>query len=316
MTLQQASQESMLTHEPRVSFIILNWNSFEVTLACLLSLRKLDYNNVEVVVVDNGSVDFSADKLAEAAPEIRLIRNPTNLGFAAGCNVGMRNALSRGADYVLLLNNDTIVAPDFLSQLVRVAESDSKIGALNPKILFFDRPDLLNYAGGVHKRWRLYPITIGLFQRDDGRYDEIREVSFLTGCALLIKSEVVRKIGVFEEVYFHFYEDVEWSLRAVQAGYKGVYVPTAKIWHKEHYVTDKNQADGFIEFHLARNNVIFVRKHLPLRLWPVKIPFFGAWMVYRTVVFAFRSDWKKVTSLYQGFWSGCRMRLPKENTAL
>src|SRR5258707_7394070 len=94
----------MLTHEPRVSFIILNWNSFKVTLACLLTLRKLDYNNVEVVVVDNGSVDFSADKLAEAAPEIRLIRNPTNLGFAAGCNVGMRNALSRGADYVLLLH--------------------------------------------------------------------------------------------------------------------------------------------------------------------------------------------------------------------
>lgn len=302
--------------EPRVSIIILNLNSHEVTLDCVLSLRKMDYQNFEVVLVDNGSVDSSPEKIVEGAPEIRLIKNETNLGFAGGNNVGMRDAIHRGADYVLLLNNDTIVAPDFLSQLIQVAGSDSKIGALSPKILFFDRPDQLNYAGGIHKRWRLFPKTIGLFQRDDGRYDEIREVSFLTGCALLIKAEVVRKIGVLEEVYFHFYEDIEWSLRMVQSGYKGVYVPKAKIWHKEHYDTNRNHANGFIEFYLARNNMIFVRKHLPLRLWPFKMPWFGAWMVYRTLVFAFRADWEKVTSLYKGFWSGCRTRLPKEDTTL
>jgi len=302
--------------EARVSIIILNWNSFDATMECLKSLRNLDYRNFEVVVVDNGSVDSSAEKLGESAPEIRLIKSQTNLGFAAGCNVGIRDVLSRGADYVLLLNNDTVVAPDFLSRLMEVAESDAKIGLLNPKMYFFDRPDRLQYAGGVHKFWRLFPQTIGLRQRDDGRYDQVREVSFLSGTALLMKAEVIRRVGVLEEVYFHFYEDIEWSLRAVRAGFKGMYVPKAVIWHKEHYATEKGQRNGFIEFYLARNNIIFARKHLPLRLWPVKMPFFGAWMVYRTLVFAARRDWEKVKSLYKGAWSGCTTKIPEEDTRL
>jgi GT2 family glycosyltransferase len=302
--------------EPRVSIIILNWNSYEVTLDCLLSLRKMDYRNFEVVLVDNGSVDSSADKLVESVPEIRVIKNGTNLGFAGGSNIGMRDALGRGADYVLLLNNDTVVARDFLSQLVRVGESDDKIGVLNPKMYFFDRPDRLNYAGGVHKRFRLFPKIVGLRERDHGQYDQMREVSFLSGCAMLIKARVVRQIGLFEEVYFHFYEDIEWSLRALKAGFKGVYVPKSVIWHKEHYVTDKNQRNGFIEFYLARNNIIFARKHVPLRDWPCKMPFFCAWMIYRTLVFAARFDWQKVSSLYKGFWAGCVIRLPREDTSL
>lgn len=306
----------MPLRQPRVSIIILNWNSYEVTLDCLLSLRKIDYSNFEVVLVDNGSIDESPEKLLANAPEIRLIRNATNLGFAGGCNVGMRDALRRGTDYLLLLNNDTIVGPDFLSQLVRVAESDEKIGAVSPKILFFDRPDRLNYAGGEHRPWRLFPKVFGLRQLDDGRYDKLREVSFLTGCAFLIKAEVVRKIGVLEEIYFHFYEDIEWSLRVLKAGFKTFYVPAAKIWHKEHYVTDKNQGNGFIEFNLARANMIFARKHVPLRLWPFKMPFFVAWMIYRTLVFSSRRDWQKAISLYKGFWEGCLMNLSKENTSI
>jgi GT2 family glycosyltransferase len=302
--------------QPRVSIIILNWNSYDVTLECLLSLRRIDYPNLEIVLVDNGSVDDSPARLLENVPEIRLIKNATNLGFAGGCNVGMRDAFHRGTDYVLLLNNDTIVAPDFLSQLVRVAESDEKIGAVSPKILFFDHPDRLNYAGGEHRLWRLFPKVFGLRQLDDGKYDMTREVSFLTGCAFLIKAEVVRQIGVLEEVYFHFYEDIEWSLRVLKAGYKAMYVPPSVIWHKEHYVTDRNQGNGFIEFSLARANMIFARKHVPLKLWPFKMPFFGAWMIYRTLVFSFRRDWQKVLSLYKGFWEGCLMKLPKENTSV
>jgi GT2 family glycosyltransferase len=304
----------MPLRQPRVSIIILNWNSYEVTLDCLLSLRKIDYPNFEVVLVDNGSVDESSEKFLANAPEIQLIRNATNLGFAGGCNVGMRDALRRGTDYVLLLNNDTIVAPDFLSQLVRIAESDVKIGAVSPKVLFFDHPDRLNYAGGEQRPWRLFPRVFGLRQLDDGKYDKIREVSFLTGCAFLIKAEVVSKIGVMEEIYFHFYEDIEWSLRVLKAGYKTFYVPAAKIWHKEHYVTDRNQGNGFIEFHLARANMIFARKHLPLKLWPLKMPFFGAWMTYRTLVFSSRRDWQKVLALYKGFWAGCVIKLPQEDT--
>jgi GT2 family glycosyltransferase len=249
-------------------------------------------------------------------PQIRLIKNATNLGFAAGNNVGIRDAMRRGPDYVLLLNNDTVVAPDFLSQLVRVAESDPVIGILNPKIYFFDPPDRLNFAGGTHTFWRLYPITFGSRQKDVGQCDQIREINFLSGCAMLIKAGVLRKIGVLEEVYFHFFEDIEYSLRAIGAGYKGVYVPQAVIWHKEHYVTDKNQSSGFIEFHLARNHIIYARKHVPLSMWPVKMSFYCSWMAYRTLYFTWRREWPKVRALYQGLWAGCTTRISQEDTSL
>ena len=302
--------------EPRVSIIILNWNSYEVTLECLRSLGKITYRNFEVVLVDNGSVDGSAERLAESVPEIRLIRNGKNLGFAAGCNVGMRDALARGAEWVLLLNNDTVVAPDFLTHLIQVAEKDPNIGVLNPKIYFFDPPDRLSYAGGVHQRWRLFPRTFGLRQKDAGQFDRVREVNFLSGCAMLIKADVIRQIGLFEEIYFHFFEDIEWSLRATRAGFKGMYVPQAVIWHKEHYDTDRNQSSGFSEFYLARNHIIFARKHVPLYDWPLKMTWFGAWMIYRTLVFSSSLEWTKIGSLFKGFWSGCTTPLLEEDTKL
>src|SRR5947209_4456075 len=142
---------------PRVSLILLNWNSYEVTADCLLSIRKLDYPNFEVVLVDNGSHDSSIEELEKNFPEVRSIRNEKNLGFTGGNNVGIRDALERGADYLLLLNNDTVVAPDFLTEMVRVAESDSKIGILNPKIYFFEPSDRLWYGGGILKPWCSFP---------------------------------------------------------------------------------------------------------------------------------------------------------------
>ena len=194
-------------------------------------------------------------------------------------------------------------------------ESDEKIGAVSPKILFFDHPDRLNYAGGEQRAGDFFPKCSVSATCDDGRYDRIREVSFLTGCAFLIKADVVRQIGVLEEVYFHFYDDIEWSLRVLMAGFKNsMFRPS--IWHKEHFDTDKNHGKGFIEFYLARGNMVFARKHVPRKLWPFKMPFFCAWMVYRTLVFSLSADWQKVLSLYKGFWAGCVTRLPEEDTSV
>src|SRR5258708_32678625 len=143
----------MSSDQPKVSIVILNWNSYEVTRDCFLSLRKLASTNFEVVLVDNGSIDSSAEKLAQEFPETRVIKNDRNLGFTGGNNIGMRDALRRGTDYLLLLNNDTIVAPNFLRELVQTAERDVTIGMLNPKIYFFEPADRIWYAGGIHKRW-------------------------------------------------------------------------------------------------------------------------------------------------------------------
>ncbi len=143
-----------------------------MTRDCLLSLRKLDYPSFEIVLVDNGSEDGSPERLAAEFPEVRLLKNATNLGFPAGNNVAIRDALERNPDYLLLLNNDTLVAPDFLSKLVAVAESDEKIGLVNPKILYFEPNDRIWFAGGYYKPGQSFGVVRGVNRKDVGKFDE------------------------------------------------------------------------------------------------------------------------------------------------
>jgi GT2 family glycosyltransferase len=304
----------MADHTPKIGIIILNWNSYEVTQDCLLSLRKLDYPDFEVVVVDNGSIEPSADKMVEGFPEIRLIKNRTNLGFTGGNNVGIRDVLSRNPDYLLLLNNDTVVAPNFLTELVQVAESDAKIGMLNPKIYFFEPADRIWYAGGMHKPWWSFPKHLGLHKRDDGKYNQTREVSFVTGCALLIKAPVVREIGLLDEMFFHSFEDADWSLRAFHAGFKAFYVPTAVIWHRDAYDTRKHAGKDFKDFYNIRNSILFARKHLQGPYWPLFLLSLGRWLAYRTIGYLLQREFKRVKALYKGIWSGCSTKISQGDT--
>ena len=302
---------TMAHRAPKVGIIILNWNSYEVTQDCLLSLRKVDYPDFEVVVVDNASVGPAADKMAEVFPEIRLIKNSTNLGFTGGNNVGIRDMLTRNLDYLLLLNNDTVVAPNFLSELVQAAERDVKIGMLNPKIYFFEPSDRIWYAGGEHKPWWSFPKHFGLHERDNGKYDHSREVSFVTGCALLVKVPVVRQIGLLDETFFHSFEDVDWSLRASRAGFKAVYVPAAVVWHRDAYVTRKHAGKDFKDFYNIRNSILFARKHLQGRYWPLFLVSLGRWLAYRTTGYLLLRELKRVKALYKGIWSGCSTKIPE-----
>ncbi len=303
--LASNSQAAKLPGELRVAIIILNLNSYEVTRDCLLSLRKLEYSNLEVLLVDNGSSDSSGEHLAREFSELRFIRNDTNLGFAGGNNTGIRDALSRGPDYLLLLNNDTVVAPSFLRELVRVGERDVKIGILNPKIYFFESADRIWYAGGIHKPGWSFPKTIGVHERDVGKYDQTREISFATGCALLIKSEVVRQIGLLDEIYFLGFEDLDWCVRALQAGFKAVYVPAAVVWHKDSYDTKKNLGKPEKDFYSIRNSIFFARKHMPTRYWPLFFFSLARYLAYRTAGYLIRVELKRVKALYSGLWSGC-----------
>jgi len=294
---------------PKVSIIILNWNSYEVTRDCLASLEKIDYPNREVVLVDNGSVDGSADRLAREFPSARMIRNGKNLGFTGGNNVAIRDVLERGTGYLLLLNNDTVVAPNFLSELVRVAESDPRIGLLNPKIYYFEPADTIWYAGGIRKPWRVFPKHLGLRKRDDGSYNQTREVSFITGCALLIKAEVVRQIGELDEIFFLTFEDADWSMRASQAGFKQFYVPASVIWHKDSYVTTRSLGYAGRNFYTMRNTILFARKYLKGPYWPLFMISVGKYVMYRTVVDLVQGDVKTVRALYHGLWNGCSTRI-------
>ncbi len=297
----------------RVSIITLNWNCYEVTRDCLASLEKIDFPDHEVVLVDNGSTDGSADKLATEFPSVRLIRNQHNLGFAAGNNVGIRDVLACGADYVLLLNNDTIVAPDFLSKMVRVAEQQPLVGIVNPKILYYEPANRIWYAGGSHKLGWSFAKQFGVNQIDTGKYDQPREVTFSTGCAMLMRSQVIREIGLLDEAFFFGFEDLDWCIRARKAGYKAYYEPAAVVWHHVGFVTKRNLGKAAKDFEYVRNSVILARKYFRAWHWFSYIPSLGWFLAYRTVGYLVRMEPQRAKALYRGMWCGAMARINGTN---
>jgi GT2 family glycosyltransferase len=296
---------------PRVSIIVVTLNDYEVSRECLLSLAALKYRNYEVVLVDNGSCDDSARRLALDFPEVRLLRSDTNLGFAGGNNLGMRDALARGADYLLLLNNDTIVDPEFLVQLITVAEADPRVGLLNPKIYFSDPPDRLWFAGGAYRRWWSFPKMVGVHCRDKGQYDQIHEIPFTTGCALLVRASLVREIGMLDEVFFLGFEDLDWTRRAAEAGFTAMYVPQARIWHRSSFLTKRELGKPAKDFYAFRNCILMARKHPPGWQWPLFVASLAWKVAYHTGGYLLRLEPKRIAAVYKGAWSGMRTPLPR-----
>lgn len=303
----------MTRDAPKISIIVLTWNSYEVTKDCLASLEKIDYANVEVIVVDNGSGDGSPDLLSKEFPPVRFIRNQKNLGFTGGNNVGIRDALGRKPDYLLLLNNDTVVAQNFLSRMVEVAEKDPKIGILTPKIYFADPADRIWFAGGRYRKGRSFPECFGMGKRDDGSYDQMREVSFVSGCAFLIKTKVVEEIGLLDDTLFLGFEDLDWSIRAGNAGFTGVYVPDAVIWHKEGYDTKKNLGKARKDFYYVRNSILMARKHLSRAYWPLFALSLIKYLAYRSFGYLIRREPHRVKALLRGIPAGYQAKVERAN---
>lgn len=294
---------------PKVNIVILNWNGYEVTRECLASLSKMDYPNCEIVLVDNGSADGSPDRLAAEFPEITLIRNKENLGFTGGNNVGIRRVLEENADYVLLLNNDTVVAPNFLSELIRTGESDRRIGLLNPKIFYFEPSDRIWYAGGSFNIWKGIASHRGHREPDRGRYDTSQEVTFITGCAFLIKTEVIRKIGLLDDCLFYTCEDTDWTIRSLNAGYKAVYVPSSVIWHKQSIDVKRNAGKAFRDFYNVRNSLLLARRHAKVYHWPSFLFCLALMVSYRTAGYMIRGEFDRVRALYRGLRDGLSTNL-------
>jgi len=219
-----------MQQEPSVFIIILNWNGLHDTLECLESIAKLNYQNRRVIVVDNGSVDASTTEIKAAHPDIILFENKTNLGYTGGNNLGLRYALENGADYAWLLNNDTIVDRECLSRLIAAAEQHRDIGLISPIIYQYYESDRIQFCGTLVD-WRTDKLvavkTPLVFQ------DEILAANLmLWGTALLVKSSMVRQIGYLDERYFAYHEDIDYSMRAIEAGFRTFLEPTAVVYHK------------------------------------------------------------------------------------
>lgn len=245
--------------QKNVYIIVLNWNGKDDTIECIKSLREINYDNYKIIIVDNGSEDNSVLEIKKIFPEIKIIENKENLGFAGGNNVGIKYAVENKADYVLLINNDTTVDENFLSELIGKGESDQKIGALGSKIYFHSEPNRIWFAGGKVNWLKNKGTHIGLDEIDNGQYNKAGETDYLTGCCLLIKREVIEKIGVLSEDYFLYYEDTDFSLRVKNAGYKIIYVPKSKIYHKISRST-KPGSSNYI-YYQVRNGLVMAKRN-------------------------------------------------------
>lgn len=221
--------------QPLVTFVILNWNQPEMTAECLDSIRQQDYDNYRVLVVDNGSRDNSVEVLNERFPWVELLALEENVGYGMGNNAGIEHVLRTSTDYVFLLNNDTVVAPDMLSILVNVAEADPRIGIVGPTMYYYEPPDVI-WSGENTVNWRTGEVTrknMGEHVSQDLlRQMENRKIDHVDTCASLVKREVFESIGMLDPRYFINYEDLDFDLRAKQAGFDLVYVPRAFMWHK------------------------------------------------------------------------------------
>jgi GT2 family glycosyltransferase len=253
----------------RTAIIILNWNSGQDAGECLSSLRAVDRPEHKIYLVDNHSTDGSLALLSAAFPEAKVIGIKENLGFAAGNNVGIRAALLDGFDQVLLLNNDTAVKPDCLAQLARAADIDARIGIVGPKIYFFNSQKLW-FAGGRLDRHTGFTYHEGEGEIDRGQYDREKEVDFVSGCAMLIKREVVEKIGTLDPDYYHSHEDADFCLKAIKAGFKVYYEPRSVIYHKLARSSGGRKSPFYL-YYRTRNHLIFNKKQKlgSVLFWPV-----------------------------------------------
>jgi hypothetical protein len=297
--------------ESKVYIIVLNWNQYALTAACIRSLLCLNYRRYHVLVVDNDSSDGSVDRLkTDFGTRIELIVNERNLGFTGGNNAGIHYALAQGAEYIMLLNNDTIVAADFLDSLTAVLQSHPQVGFVAPKIYLLEDNQRIWAAGGNVRMWLGLVGNRGRGQSDTGQFEQLTEVDFVSGCCLLTRREVLEQIGLLNDAYFAYYEDVDWCFRARAQGYQILYVPQSIIWHavgssSKGQRSQKGTLSPFVHYLVARNHLWLLRQHASKVQCLTAIPaYFCHRLIYYSAAFICLRRWHKLKSLWQGFWDG------------
>lgn len=259
---------------PKVFIIILNWNGKDDTIDCLASIEKLDYPDYHVIVVDNGSTDGSVELIRASYPSatwFTVIENGENLGYTGGNNVGLRYAMEQGAQYILLLNNDTTIKSDVLKCLVKTAEGNPHAGLLGPKIIQMDDPAKAYSMVGKLNMWFPWPDRMEGEDESKVTGDAVC-VDFLSGSALLVKRDFVEKVGLLDERFFFYWEENDWCERGRKAGFSSVFVPEAIVYHKGGGSSGKGWNE-FTAYYLVRNWILFMRKHAAVRYWITFIPF-------------------------------------------
>ena len=298
-----------------IAIILVNWKNYNDTNDCLKSLYLTNNTSFSIIVIDNESKAKSALKLKESFPKITILPQKTNLGFTGANNIGIKYGLNLGARYIMLLNNDTIVPKNFMTPLLTTLRSNPQIAAVQPKIMFADNSDKIWSGGGIYYSLNASTTTIGYDQLDSEKYSKPKYLDWLTGCCMLIKAEIISEVGLLNNHFFAYYEDVDWSLRIRKLGYLLAYNPSVPIYHKAgaSSKTKNKSADGFlspfVHFLNIRNHIFLVRLHTKGFQSINAHIFLLLKIIAYSLYFIFKGRKKKLKMLIYGFLKGYSTQL-------
>jgi len=245
---------------PEVTVLILSFNGKYLLEECLTSYLNNDYPNFKICVIDNGSDDGTQKHINDKYPNVKVIRTDINLGYSGGFNLGLKYSFDEiESDYTLISNNDIKADSKAISELVKVAETDPLIGFTTGKVYFYDKPDVLQTVGKCEHPVRWNGGHIGNQEVDSGQYDEVAERYFADDIFTLVNKKLYNEIGGYDTLFLFQSEEYDWQARAKNAGYKIMYAPGAKIWHKESMTIGKESA--FKAYYDSRNPALVILKH-------------------------------------------------------
>ena len=302
----------IISAHPFITSVILNSNRRDDTLACLRSLAESTYERLSVMVLDNASTDGSVEAIRAEFPEVQIVPLSENKGYAGNNNVGISLALEQGADWVLVLNEDTLLAPNCIEHLVAAGESDPRVGIVGPMVYHADEPNVIQSAGGIFDvYWR--PKHVEQNEPDVGQFANTRSVGWISGCALMIRRETVENIGLLDERFFYYWEETEWCFRAQKHGWQILHVPQAKLWHKG--VQRDYRPSPAVTYYNTRNRLLFLSKHraslLPwLVAWFEILRPLASWSLrpkWRSMREHRRASWRGVMDFFHRRWGAVRL---------
>jgi GT2 family glycosyltransferase len=289
------------TTKPTVSIIILNYNQLKVTCEFIQSARSLTYPHYEIILVDNASQEDPTEYIRSHYPEVKLIRNKTNLGFTGGNNVGIK---AGKGEFYLIINNDTEVVPDLLEKMLEPFTLHPQVGVVSPKIRYYSHPTIIQYAGFTE----VNPFTgrnkpIGGKMKDNGQFDTPGYTAYAHGAAMMVKREVIEKVGMLPDIFFIYYEELDWSAHIRRAGYKIFYQPSALIYHKES-ITMGKESPMKAYFH-NRNRILFMRRNTTAMQFIFFVAFYLTLAVPKTVFkYALKGQREHLKNFFKGlYWN-------------
>jgi GT2 family glycosyltransferase len=243
-------------NQPLVSIITVNYNQSAITCELLASLQKITYPNIEIWVVDNASEERIKFLIKSNFPQVKVIESNENLGFAGGNNLAIKEAQG---EFLMFLNNDTEVAPDFLEPLVETMLSNPKIGICASKIHFFYTPNIIQFAGSsaLHP-YKIQSFSVGYGEKDKGQYDTMKPTYLAHGAGMMVRKEAIRKVGLMPEIFFLYYEEIDWCEQIKKAGYEIYFVPQSLILHKESVSVGKESTIQI--YYKTRNRILLARR--------------------------------------------------------